>query len=365
MSPEANNPKLIRVLVADDSAFMRTAITRMIESDLGLRVGATAQTGQEALDKAKILKPDVITLDIEMPGMNGLDTLRHIMKEFPTPVIMVSSLTQEGAEVTLEALDIGAFDYVPKQSSFVSLDIVKIREDLISKIKAAAESKKRRPMAKVDKPATPARKVVFTKPKNAATVVALGTSTGGPKALQEVLPLLPEDLNVPVLIVQHMPPGFTGPFAKRLNALCKINVREAIQEEEIQPGVVYIAPAGQHMTVYRRGTSKVALRLGQIPAGLLHMPSVDVTMNSVAEVFRSLTLGVIMTGMGADGAKGMETIKREGGFNVGQDEATCTVYGMPRSAAEAGVLHRVVPLLQIPEQIMQIAHYKKAARASG
>jgi two-component system chemotaxis response regulator CheB len=287
------------------------------------------------------------------------------MKECPTPVIMVSSLTQEGAEVTLEALDIGAFDYVPKQSSFVSLDIVKIREDLINKIKAAAESKKRRPMAKVDKPATLPRKVVLTKPKNAATVVALGTSTGGPKALQEVLPLLPEDLNVPVLIVQHMPPGFTGPFAKRLNGLCKINVREAIQEEEIQPGVVYIAPAGQHMTVYRRGTSKVALRLGQIPAGLLHMPSVDVMMNSVAEVFRSLTLGVIMTGMGADGAKGMETIKREGGFNVGQDEASCTVYGMPRSAAEAGVLHRVVPLMQIPEQIMQIAHYKKAARASG
>src|SRR5882762_1741730 len=186
MSSETNNPKLIRVLVADDSAFMRTAITRMIESDPGLRVGATAQSGQEALDKARALKPDVITLDVEMPGMNGLDTLQHIMKECPTPVIMVSSLTQEGAEVTLEALDIGAFDYVPKQSSFVSLDIVKIREDLINKIKAAAESKRRRPMAKVDKPAAPGRKFVLAKPKNAATVVALGTSTGGPKALQEM-----------------------------------------------------------------------------------------------------------------------------------------------------------------------------------
>lgn len=364
MSPDANNPKMIRVLVADDSAFMRTALTRMIESDPNLRVGATAQTGQEALDKVKALKPDVVTLDVEMPGMNGLDTLRHIMKECPTPVIMVSSLTQEGAEVTLEALDIGAFDYLPKQSSFVSLDIVKIREDLISKIKAAAEIRKKRPVPQISKSTLSARKAIVPAPKNAATIVALGTSTGGPKALQEMLPLLPEDLNVPVLIVQHMPPGFTGPFAKRLDGLCKINVREAIQEEEIQPGVVYIAPAGQHMTVYRRGASKVALRLAQTPAGLLHMPSVDVMMNSVAEVFRSLTLGVIMTGMGADGAKGMETIKREGGFNVGQDEATCTVYGMPRSAAEAGVLHRVVPLLQIPEQIMQLAHYKKAARAS-
>jgi two-component system chemotaxis response regulator CheB len=364
MSPDTNNPKMIRILVADDSAFMRTAITRMLESDPTLRVAGTAQTGQEALDKIKALKPDVVTLDVEMPGMNGLETLRHIVKECPTPAIMVSSLTQEGAEVTLEALDIGAFDYVPKQSSFVSLDIVKIREDLINKVKAAAETRKKRPMSQFGKPAAPERKALVAGPKNAATIVALGTSTGGPKALQEILPLLPEDLNVPVLIVQHMPPGFTGPFAKRLNGLCKINVREAIQEEEIQPGVVYIAPAGQHMTVYRRGTSKIALRLGQTPTGLLHMPSVDVMMNSVAEVFRSLTLGVIMTGMGADGAKGMETIKREGGFNVGQDEASCTVYGMPRSAAEAGVLHRVVPLLQIPEQIMQIAHYRKTARAS-
>jgi two-component system, chemotaxis family, protein-glutamate methylesterase/glutaminase len=364
MTTGVNNAKLVRVLVTDDSAFMRTAITRMIESDPGLRVAATAQTGQEALDKAKALKPDVITLDVEMPGMNGLETLRHIMKECPTPVIMVSSLTQEGAEVTLEALDIGAFDYVPKQSSFISLDIVKIREDLINKVKAAAGSKKRRPMSRVTSAASSDRKVVLANPKNPATVVALGTSTGGPKALQEMLPLLPEDLNVPVLIVQHMPPGFTGPFARRLDGICKIAVREAIQEEEIQSGVVYIAPAGQHMTVYRRGTSKVALRLGQTPAGLLHMPCVDVMMNSVAEVYRSLTLGVIMTGMGADGAKGMETIKREGGFNVGQDEATCTVYGMPRSAAEAGVLHRVVPLLQIPEQIMQITRYK-AVRASG
>ncbi len=364
MIPEPNPAKSIRVLVADDSAFMRTALTRMIESDPNLRVGATAQTGQEALDKARALKPDVITLDVEMPGMNGLETLEHIMKECPTPVIMVSSLTQEGAEVTLEALNIGAFDYVPKQNSFVSLDIVKIREDLVSKIKAAAESRKKRPLPRSLKESAPQRKVLLANPKSAATIVALGTSTGGPKALQEMLPLLPEDLNVPVLIVQHMPQGFTGPFAKRLDGICKIAVREAIQEEEIQPGVVYIAPAGQHMTVYRRGTSKAALRLGQTPAGLLHTPSVDVMMNSVAEVFRASTLGVIMTGMGADGAKGMETIKREGGFNLGQDEASCAVYGMPRSAAEAGVLHRVVPLLKIPEQILQIAHYKGAARAS-
>ena len=365
MSPEATNTRLVRVLVADDSAFMRTAITRMIESDPGLRVIGSAQTGHEAIDKIVALNPDVVTLDVEMPGMNGLDALRHIMKQCPVPVIMVSSLTQEGAEVTLEALDIGAFDYVPKQSSFVSLDIVKIRDDLIAKVKAAAESNKKRPVARVTAPALHAHSVLLATPKVASTVVALGTSTGGPKALQEILPLLPADLQVPVLVVQHMPVGFTGPFARRLDGICKVTVREAIQEEELQPGIVYIAPAGQHMTVYRRGTSKVALRLGRTPEGMLHMPSVDVMMLSVAEVFRSQTLGVIMTGMGADGVKGMESIKREGGFNLGQDEPSCTVYGMPRSAAEANVLHRVVPLQQIPEQILQITRYKpRGERAS-
>ncbi len=366
MNSSGDHSRLIRVLVADDSAFMRTAITRMIESDAGLRVIASAQTGQEAIEKIKALGPDVVTLDVEMPGMNGLDALRHIMEHFPLPVIMVSSLTQEGAEVTLEALNIGAFDYVPKQSSFVSLDIVKIRDDLIAKIKAAAESGKRKPTPRVTAaaPAAAPRGATSPGPKVPATVVALGTSTGGPKALQEILPLFPQDLQVPVLIVQHMPVGFTGPFAKRLNGICKIKVQEAIQEEELQPGVVYIAPAGQHMTVYRRGTSKIALRLARTPEGLLHMPSVDVMMTSVAEIFRSLTLGVIMTGMGADGMKGMMAIKQNGGFNVGQDEPSCTVYGMPRSAAEAGVLHRVVPLLNIPDQVMQLTHYKGRAAAT-
>ena len=356
MNIAADKVRPIGVLVTDDSAFMRTAITRMIESDPGLKVIGSAQTGQEALEKTAQLKPDVVTLDIEMPGMNGLETLRRIMKECPTPVLMVSSLTQEGAEVTLEALNIGAFDYVPKQSSFVSLDIVKIRDDLVAKVKAAAESRKRRPVAPVSQsnvPPTGPRLLPTVVP----TIVALGTSTGGPKALQEILPMFPADLSVPVLIVQHMPPGFTGPFAHRLDGLSKINVREAIQEEEIQPGTVYIAPAGQHMTVYRRGASKAAVRLSRHPDDLLHIPSVDVMMTSVGEVFRALTMGVILTGMGADGAKGMQIIKREGGFNLGQDEASCTVYGMPRSAAEAGVLHRVAPLHQIPELIMTATRY--------
>jgi two-component system chemotaxis response regulator CheB len=360
MNEEHGNSQLIRVLVADDSAFMRTAITRMIESDPGLRVSGTAQTGHEALSKIAALKPDVVTLDVEMPGLNGIETLKRIMAEFPRPVIMVSSLTQQGAETTLEALAIGAFDCIPKQQSFVSLDIIKIREELIAKIKAAAESNRRKPMGKAAKPPLTAPKL-YPRPAHQipASVVALGTSTGGPKALQEILPLLPADLPTGVLIVQHMPKGFTGPFARRLDALCKVSVREAAHDELINPGVVYIAPAGQHMTVLRRTPSKVAIRLSNTPPATLHMPSVDVMMLSVAEVFHALCMGVIMTGMGADGLLGMKAIARAGGMTVGQDEGSCTVYGMPRSCAEAeGVLQRVVPLLQIPDQILQATHYR-------
>jgi two-component system chemotaxis response regulator CheB len=195
-------------------------------------------------------------------------------------------------------------------------------------------------------------------------VVALGTSTGGPKALQEILPLFPSDLGVGILIVQHMPKGFTGPFARRLDNLCKVKVSEAIHDEIIEPGHVYIAPAGQHMTFARKTTSKVAIRLSHSPEGTLHRPSVDVMMLSAADVFRGLCMGIIMTGMGADGVEGMRAINREGGLTVGQDEASCTVYGMPRSCAENGVLERVVPLLQIPEQIMLATNYHRQPQPS-
>ncbi|HXZ40051.1 MAG TPA: chemotaxis response regulator protein-glutamate methylesterase [Terriglobales bacterium] len=359
MSHAQPNSRLIRVLVADDSAFMRTALTRMIESDPSLRVSDTAQTGSEALEKIRLNQPDVVTLDVEMPGLDGLETLRRIMKDFPRPVIMVSSLTQEGAETTLEALDIGAFDYVPKQLSYVSLDIIKIRDDLIAKIKAAAEMGLR----SFRKPtvSTAGSSIVHSTFTVVPEIIALGTSTGGPKALQQILPLLPADLPVSVVIVQHMPPGFTAPFAHRLNNLCKISVREASQGEAIAPGVVYIAPAGLHMTISRQASSSAALHLSHCPEGMLHKPSVDVMMLSVADTFRGLCMGIIMTGMGADGLEGMRAISNAGGLTVGQDEASCTVYGMPRSCADAGVLSRVVPLGDIPAVILQATRYRKRA----
>jgi two-component system chemotaxis response regulator CheB len=361
MNSSVDNSKPIQVLVADDNAFMRTAITRMIESDPELRVGATAQSGAEALELAASLQPDVVTLDVKMPGLSGLEILKRMMKENPRPVIMVSSETEEGTETTLEALEAGAFDCVAKQKTVGSLDIVKIREELIAKIKAAAESgrRTRRAPSAPTKTAAPAVAPSSAKePGVAANVVAIGTSTGGPKALQDILPLLPSDLPTGILIVQHMPIGFTAPFARRLDKTCRISVHEANHQEPIKPGVVYIAPAGQHMTVARRSPALVDIHLSTSPAGTLHTPSVDVMMLSVAQTYGAHAMGVIMTGMGADGVRGMQAIAQQGGLTVGQDEATCAVYGMPRSCAESGVLQRVVPLMRIPEQIMLATRYR-------
>ena len=362
MTSDMSRAEFVNVLVADDSAFMRTALTRMIESDPGLRVVGTAQDGFEVLEKIRLLDPDVITLDIEMPRLNGLDTLRRIMLECPRPVIMVSSLTQEGADTTLEALALGAFDYVPKQLSYVSLDIVKIREDLIAKIKAAVDTRRRRPSSRVTPQAQPIpSQTLYSVPPS---IVAIGTSTGGPRALQLILPMLPADLPVGVVIVQHMPPGFTGPFANRLNGLCKISVREAKNDDIVERGVVLIAPAGQQLTVKRRSSSQGVVQLASQPDNTLHMPSVDVMMMSVAETFGSHAMGIILTGMGSDGCLGMKAIASKSGLTVGQDEASCTVYGMPKSCAESGSLQAVVPLQDIPAQILRAVRYRKRAERS-
>ena len=349
----------IRVLIADDSAVMRAALSRVVESAPALEVCGAARHGLEALEKVRQLRPDVVTLDVEMPIPNGLEVLKRIMKEFPRPVIMVSSLTQEGAEVTLEALGVGAFDYLPKSHSGTPLDPQKLRHDLIEKIEAAAQS----PLARQLHTANilHARPVLESAPLDDSRplpeIIVLGTSTGGPKALQELLPQLPADLPLGMLVVQHMPPGFTAPFARRLDSLCKVKVCEASQGETIEAGAVYIAPAGQHATVFRRG-SKTTVHLSNEPSGTLHKPSVDVTMLSVAELFGRHALGVIMTGMGSDGLHGMTAIRAAGGITLGQDEATCAVYGMPRCCAESGILDKVVPLPLLSRQILQAIRYR-------
>lgn len=357
------NNRTIRVLVVDDSAFMRTALSRMISSEAGFEVVATASSGIDALEKIPSLDPDVVTLDVEMPGLDGLATLRRIMHQFPRPVIMVSAVTEKDAEITFNALSAGAFDYVPKQLAAGTLDILHIRSDLLAKIRAAAISRRQPADTSLRKPpqsARPARQRDLLSITPA--IVALGVSTGGPKALQEILPRLPRDFPVPILIVQHMPAGFTGPFAQRLNSLCSITVREATNRELIQRATAYIAPSGRHMRVERRlGDSQLIISLDPQPERALHIPSADVLMESVARLYGNRALGVIMTGMGSDGAEGMKAIFNAGGLTIGQDEATCTVYGMPRVCAELGILSRLVPLTQIPGQLLQATRRRRPA----
>jgi two-component system, chemotaxis family, protein-glutamate methylesterase/glutaminase len=351
-----------RVLVVDDSAFMRTALSRMIGSEADFEVVGTASSGAEALKKLDSLDPDVVTLDIEMPGLNGLETLRHIMSESPRPVIMVSAATEKDAEDTFKALASGAFDYVPKQLSRASLDIFHIREDLIAKIRTAAASRRpvfnTNPIRKPPQPCQAGWSIDST--ETIPAIVAFGSSTGGPKALEEILPRFPRDIPIPMLIVQHMPPGFTAAFAQRLDRLCAITVQEAVHRTPIEPGVVYIAPAGRHMKVKPFG-SHMTICLDDQPADSLHIPSVDVTMTSVAERYRGLAVGVILTGMGSDGAEGMSSIHRWGGLTIGQDEATSTVYGMPKACVEMGAVRRLVPLSEIPTHILQAVHYRRRA----
>jgi two-component system chemotaxis response regulator CheB len=365
-----NEPEIwsrISVLVVDDSAFMRTALARMISSDPSLQVVGTACDGTEALEKIASLDPDVVTLDVEMPRLGGLETLRCIMAQSPRPVIMVSAITVNNADITFKALEAGAFDYVSKQLSSHSLDIPHIQTELVGKIKVAAQSARAHSALPVPrKPPQGVGAVVgaafpLTPDSVRPEIVAIGISTGGPKALKEILPLFPQDLSVPILIVQHMPPGLTAHFAQRLNTLCSVQVREASHGEIIHPGVVYIAPSGIHMTVDRRSTFLTTICLTSHPENYPHTPSVDVMMQSVAETFHGLAMGIIMTGMGADGALGMKAIRREGGLTVGQDEASCTVFGMPRVCGELGLLQRIVPLSEIPRYIVQATrHYRSA-----
>ncbi len=361
MTTEKTNSK-IGVFIVDDSAFMRTALSRMLASDSDLIVVGTAANGPDALQRIVPLDPDVITLDVQMPGLGGLETLRCIMAQFPRPVIMVSSVTVKDAQTTFAALSAGAFDYVPKELSPASLNILHIRDDLIAKIKVAAGIRRsKEPLVLPRKPPRAAELPARTPSSSRPAIVALGVSTGGPKALQEILPTLPADFSVPILVVQHMPSGFTGPFAQRLDNLCAASVREAQHGETLRPGVVYIAPGGCHMTVERSRNSRTTICLSDKPENQLHTPSVDIMMQSVAAAFGPLAMGVIMTGMGSDGAQGMNAIHRDGGFTLGQDEPSCAVYGMPRVCAEMGILNRVVPLSRITHEILQATHYRKAS----
>ena len=389
---------MIRVLIADDSAFMRKVLSDLFKKQADFEVVATAKNGKEAIELTKQLKPNLLTMDVNMPVMDGLNALAVIMDECPTPVVMLSSLTQEGTEATIRALELGAVDFISKAGGSISR-IDTIEEDILAKCrnaalarvhktlrlppkpaavppKPAAPTMKRiqlplqrggRPTAPPPAPVAPARNPLLRRQQQTPAftphavsasgapagqkLVAIGTSTGGPQALQNVITQLPGDLPCGVVVVQHMPPGFTKALADRLNSISAIKVKEAEDGDIIQSGQVYIAPGNYHMRIASEGRKRKIV-LGQDPPVGNHRPAVNVMFDSVAPVGREL-VAVIMTGMGCDGCEGMKKIKANGGYSIAQDEASCVVYGMPKAVVDAGLADEVRPVQNIARAIVE------------
>lgn len=335
---------MIRVLVVDDSVFMRSMLKRAVENAPDIECIGSAQNGLEAIDKAKKLKPDVVTLDVEMPGKTGIDVLREIMAESPIPCVMVSTKTQEGAALTFQALEAGAIDYVPKPLGRASASLQEFQQRVLEAVRAASQSNRKRlaalPVARSIKPITPGELPTD------GVIVAIGISAGGPATLHELIPMLPKAFP-PVVITQHMPAGFTGPFAARLDQSSALHVVEGSEGERLEPGKVVIAPGDRHMRVRRCGAGHcVTLDDGPKVSGF--RPSVDVLFESVAHCFRDRAVAIVMTGMGADGAEGIRMLQSKGAATLAQDQATSIVYGMPKVAFETGCVDRVVALEDIP-----------------
>jgi len=353
------NEGKIKVLIIDDSAFMRVMISDMLKNDADIEAVNTARNGKDGLEKAIALQPDIIILDIEMPVMNGFETLNELMKLKPAPKVMIlSNLTYEGGEAVIKAFDLGALDFLTKPgTSSIEPDMEQFRYELINKIKSICGSK-----ATYFPQAKPEHKRA-SKIKNLAPgsnpggylkyIVAIGASTGGPKALQEILTKLPEDLPAAVLIVQHMPPGFTKSLSTRLDNLSQINVKEAEEGDVLMPGWAYIAPGDYHMLINNCRDDKYRISINKESPENGHRPSVSVMMKSVAESGHKNIIAVIMTGMGSDGSDGILEIKRTGGKTIAQDESTCVVYGMPKSAVNIGAIDIIAPLQDITTEILK------------
>lgn len=330
----------VRVLVVDDSALMRKLIPQLLQADDSIEVVGTAMDGTFCLKKIEELKPNVVTLDLEMPGMNGIDTLKEIMRRQPLPVILFSSHSTEGAAVTLKGLGLGAFDFVAKPQD-ASMHLAETAKELISKVKAAADSKLKPRIlpgivARPEKRQAPAA-------GSPTRIVAIGISTGGPQALEFLLSQLPADFPASVVVVQHMPEGFTDMFARRLDELSPLRVKEAQSGDALLPGRVLICPGSRHVKVKRLAAGDIAV-LSDDPRVNGHRPSADVLLRSAAEEFQTQVVGVLMTGMGDDGAEGLGAVKKAGGMTIAQSEDSCVVYGMPKAAIERGYASRVVAL---------------------
>ena len=365
----------VKVLVVDDSGFFRRRVSEILSADPTIQVVGTATNGKEAIDQALALKPDVITMDYEMPMMDGITAVRHIMQRCPTPVLMFSSLTHEGARVTLDALDAGAVDYLPKNFEDISRNPDKVKQLLCEKVHTISRSNRRigsyartAPVAAPapastfasqaqTRPAAPARAAAPTPAASQSPapkrkpykLVAIGTSTGGPVALQRVLTQLPANFPAPIVLIQHMPAAFTKAFAERLDKLCRISVKEAEDGDMLRPGLALLAPGGKQMMIDGRGTVKI------LPGDerLNYKPCVDITFGSAAKSYGDKGLSVVLTGMGADGREGARLLKQGGSTVWAQDEASCVIYGMPMAIVKANLADAVYSLDEIGKHLVE------------
>ncbi|NMA85991.1 MAG: chemotaxis response regulator protein-glutamate methylesterase [Tissierellia bacterium] len=352
---------MIKVLIVDDSPFMRKILTDIIQEDKEIVVIGEARNGKEALEKIPILNPDLITLDVEMPIMDGITTLRHIVKKYKLPVIMISSLTVEDAELTIEALEKGAVDFIAKPKNIFNLSEETIKYEIIDKIKAGAQSKtilkyKKTSKAEEIKEIKPIKGLTKSKPldkKDYDYIISIGTSTGGPRALQNVLPLIPKNINGTIVVVQHMPANFTKSLADRLNNQSNIIVKEGEDGEILKRGYCYIAPGGYHMLVKKKAGEYI-IELNQEPAIKGLRPSADILMESISKLDDLKKIAIIMTGMGSDGSKGIVDIKNSNGYIMAQDEDTSVVFGMPKAAIETNVVDKIVSLENIAYEITRL-----------
>jgi two-component system chemotaxis response regulator CheB len=338
------------VLIVDDSAYVRKVIKQMLSRSPFIEVVGAARDGAEALEMVQELRPDVMTVDLIMPGMGGLGFIRQQMARAPIPIVVVS-IASETSQLVLDALDAGAIDFVQKPSALASEKVFEMSDELVAKVKMAGTVELGRSRIPEPTPPLPSKPSANSK----VQIVVIGVSTGGPRALKYLIPRFPADFPVPIAVVIHMPAGYTELYAKRLDEISPLQVQEAQEGMRILKGSVLIAPAGRHLTFNRAGTQVLA-HLDARPLDALYRPSVDVLFRSAADTYGSGVLGVVMTGMGEDGKTGTEMIKAKGGFAIAEAEQSCTVFGMPRVVIEAGLANRVVPLDRMAEEISEVVH---------
>lgn len=344
----------IDVLVVDDSPLMQRIITSLLESDPRIRVVATAADGLEAIELVRAVRPDVLTMDIEMPRMDGLTALRQIMIEMPTPTVVLSGVQEAAAAV--QALEVGAVEFVAKPSGTVSVDLYKVRDELIAKVKLATLVNLERAALQMRTAITPISDLPAKLPPR-PILVAVAASTGGPQALAKVCRQLPADLPASLLVVQHMPASFTASFAQRLDQHSPLHVQEAREGQAVRPRAAYLAPGGQHMVVRAERERTIVHLLDSAPVNSVR-PSADVLMEAVAQVAGAFSVGVVLTGMGRDGARGLAHIKEAGGATLAQDRDSCVVFGMPKAAIDSGAVDQVLPLSEIPSALVEVLKEK-------